>query len=179
MPLIWVSIVITLLTVVIGALITMIDAADMTAYFGDSASDVTEYARYGLLLPLMAIVFYIVRFYMAAKAKANAIRVGPEQMPEIWKVYQDLNDKIGLDPLPKLYVTNGNGVVNAFALSCNTRRKYIVLHAEVALAVEKAPQVLRFVLAHEMAHHKLGHVSLWRMVVGLIPNLLKPLGTST
>ncbi len=118
---------------------------------------------------------YLLRFYMAAKAKANAIRVGPKQMPEVWDMYQELNAKIGLDPLPKLYVQNGDGAVNAYALSCNTRYKYIILHAEVAMAVKKAPQVLRFVLAHEMAHHKLGHVSLWRIVMGVIPGILKPL----
>ncbi len=122
MPLIWVSIGVTVLAVIAGVWIMMLDEADVAAYFGDSASEVVEYAGYAALLPLMAIVFYIVRFYMAARAKANAIRVGPKQMPEIWQMYQELNEKIGLNPLPKLYVTNGNGVVNAYALWKRHRR---------------------------------------------------------
>ena len=35
-----------------------------------------------------------------------------------------------------------------------------------------APDVVEFVLAHELAHHKLRHVSLWRSVIGFVPNLL-------
>ncbi len=178
MPLIWVSVVITVVAVAGGLWLVSLDDATRTAWFGDSAEDVMEYAGYALLLPLLSVAFYLFRFYMAAKAKANAILVGPEQMPEVWKIYQELNARLGLDPLPELYVTNGNGVVNAYALSCNTRRKYIVLHAEVAMAVREAPQILQFVLAHEMAHHKLRHVSLWRLVIGVVPGLLKPLGVS-
>ncbi len=54
-----------------------------------------------------------------------------------------------------------------------------MLHSEIAMTFDKSPELLRFVLAHEMAHHKLGHVSLWRLIIGVIPGILKPLGTST
>ncbi|PIE37989.1 MAG: hypothetical protein CSA54_00345 [Gammaproteobacteria bacterium] len=179
MPLIWLSTAVTILAVLLGTWIFSLDEKQAAAYFGESSGEVVEYAEFAMLIPLLAIGLYIYRFYMAASARANAIRVGPEQMPELWKLYQELNTSIGLDPLPKLYVTNGNGVVNAYALSCNTRYKYIVLHSEIALAIDKAPQVVRFVLAHEMAHHRLGHVALWRIVISMVPNLLGPLGLST
>lgn len=151
----------------------------MQETFGDSAEDITEYASYAVMVLILPLFFYIYRFYMAAKAKSNALRVGPRQFPELWALYQDLGRRLGMTRLPRLYVTNGNGVVNAYALSCNKRNRYIVLHSEVVMGMTDHPQMVEFVLAHEMAHHKLGHVSLWRLVIGVIPNLLIPLGIST
>ena len=42
-----------------------------------------------------------------------------------------------------------------------------------------APDVVEFVLAHELAHHKLHHVSLWRIVIGVIPGLMVLPGQTT
>lgn len=74
--------------------------------------------------------------------------------------------------LPRLYVANGNGTVNAFAQECNRRNRYIMLNAEIAMLLPSSPDVVAFVLAHEMGHHKLRHVSLWRNFIGIIPNFL-------
>jgi Zn-dependent protease with chaperone function len=74
---------------------------------------------------------------------------------------------------------NGNGVVNAFALECNRRYNYVVINAEIAMLLEKSPDIVEFVLAHELAHHKLRHVSLWRLVIGVIPSMLAIVGTTT
>ena len=93
-------------------------------------------------------------------------------------MYLELGQRLEMPKLPKLYVTNGNGVVNAYALSCNTRHKYVVMHAETVMAISENPEIVEFVLAHELAHHKLGHVSLWRMAIALVPNFIVPLGLS-
>ena len=133
------------------------------------ARDFSESLMFILIAPLG---IYIYRFYMAAKARADAILVGPQQFPELDAMYQDLARRLDMPNPPKLYVTNGNGVVNAYALECNRRYRYVVIHAEIAMMLPTAPDIVEFVLAHELAHHKLHHVSLWRQVIGLIPNLL-------
>lgn len=118
---------------------------------------------YGVLL--LPIPMAVLRFFLAAKSRANGARVGPTQFPEIWAIYEDLLAKFDLPATPALYVVNGNGVVNAYALSCSMQRKYIVLHAEIAMLVKVNPDIVRFVLAHELAHHKLGHTSLLRLAI--------------
>lgn len=178
MPLIWLSGGVSLVVLLLAGAVLSLDAAQMTALFADEAEAVADTAGDALLVLILPLALFLYRFYMAAKAKANAIRVGPEQLPQLWDMYQDLGRRMDMPRLPKLYVTNGNGVVNAYALSCNRRHKYIVLHAETVIEMKRDPSIVEFVLAHELAHHKLGHVSLWRLAIGLIPNVLVPLGKS-
>lgn len=179
MPLIWVSGLVSFFAFVLGMVVLSLDDSTMTSLFGEEAENAADLASNALIFVTVPIGVYFYRFYLAAQAKSNAIRVGPAQMPKIWAVYEDLGRRLEMPRLPRLYVTNGNGVVNAYALSCNKRNNYIVLHAEVALAIDTRPEIVEFVLAHEMAHHKLGHVALWRIAIGLIPNILVPLGIST
>jgi len=179
MPLIWISIIVTILSVALGITILTLDESVLTKLFDDGAEDVLEYAQFAVSVLIFPFAIFFYRFYMAARAKSNAIRVGPNQLPNIWSIYQELGKKFEMKSLPKLYVTNGNGVVNAYALSCNTRHKYVVIHSEIALLAKQFPAAVEFVLAHELAHHKLGHVSLWRFAIGIIPNILIPLGIST
>jgi Zn-dependent protease with chaperone function len=176
MPLIWLSFLVSVGCLGIALGISVLDEAQIKAFFGDSAAPVVDYSSTVLAFLLVPLVIFFYRFYLAAKARSNAILVGPDQFPWIWALYQELGHKLDMPKLPKLYVTNGNGVVNAYALSCNKRHKYIVIHAEIALLAKTSPEVVKFVLAHELAHHKLHHVTLWRMAIGVIPNLLVPFG---
>jgi Zn-dependent protease with chaperone function len=171
--------VVTAVALLFSLAVVMADAATLQAMFGSHAADVLDYALTGIWLLVLPLGIFIYRFFMAAVAKSNAIRVGPAQMPQIWAMYQSLGERLEMSRLPRLYVTNGNGVVNAYALSCNRRHKYVVLHSEVALLIDSLPEAVEFVLAHELGHHKLNHVSLWRIAIGLVPNLLPPLGIST
>lgn len=179
MPMIWISFVVTVVAIFVGSWTLLLDEATMESYFGEDSEAVADAAAFAVMVLVLPIGVFFYRFYMAAQAKANAIRVGPNQLPKLWEMYRRIGDKLHMEKLPKLYVTNGNGVVNAYALSCNKRHKYIVLHAETVMAMNEAPEIVEFVLAHEMAHHKLGHVSLWRIAIGLIPNALIPLGLTT
>lgn len=132
------------------------------------------------MLVLTAPVFiFVARFYMIARDKANAVRVGPDQFPEVWALYETLARRMGFDSPPRLYIKNGNGVVNAYALSCNKRAKYVVLHAEIAMLLPQSPRIVEFVLAHELSHHRLRHVSLWRQLVTFVLGLILAFGVST
>ncbi|WP_187794486.1 M48 family metallopeptidase [Paracoccus amoyensis] len=145
----------------------------------EGATDLRDMAETAYLILLAPLAIYIYRFYMAAQARSNAILVGPAQFPELYALYQDLAQRLDMPNPPKLYVTNGDGVVNAYALECNRRYRYIVMHSEITLMLAKSPDVVEFVLAHEMAHHKLRHVSLWRIIIGMVPNMLVLPGQTT
>ena len=145
----------------------------------ETVTEARDFSESLMLILIAPLGFYIYRFYMAAKARADAILVGPQQFPELHAMYQDLAQRLDMPNPPKLYVTNGNGVVNAYALECNRRYRYVVIHAEIAMMLPTAPDVVEFVLAHELAHHKLRHVSLWRLVIGMVPNLLVVPGLTT
>lgn len=152
---------------------TMVGPEQLLAGFSPETRDEIEsYAAAGWLVLAAPFVIFAIRYWMAAGARANAVKVGPTQFPELWAMYQMLADRLGMTYLPRFYVTNGNGVVNAYALSCNRRNKYVVMHAEIAGLIRTQPQIVEFVLAHELSHHRLGHTSLWRAVINIVPGAL-------
>lgn len=161
MPLVILSGVMSLAAVVAG--ITILAMSDK------NLNENEEYLTYLALTILVAPVgVYVYRLYMMGMERSNAAKVGPEQFPQIWNIYNELLDVFELPHPPALYVKNGNGVVNAYAISCTTRRKYVVLHAEIAALAKQEPDIVRFVLAHELAHHKLGHTHMIRAVIGIV-----------
>lgn len=64
--------------------------------------------------------------------------------------------------------------MNAFAAKCTLRKRYIVIYSDLldVYYSHKQNELVRFVLAHELAHHKCGHTNLCRLI--LAP-ALKPL----
>ncbi|TRW97555.1 M48 family metallopeptidase [Paracoccus sp. M683] len=181
MPMIWLSVAITVLAFAIGLTLTLMGHSGLVeaGMTEQDATDLLDTSSFVLLLPLAPLAFFIYRFYMAAQAKSNAILVGPQQFPQLFALYQDLGQRLDMRRMPRLYLTNGNGVVNAYALECNRRNRYVVIHAEIAMLLPTAPDVVEFVLAHELAHHRLRHVSLWRIVIGMVPNLMLLPGLAT
>lgn len=179
MPMIWLSCAITIIALLFAGLVFWADSQGELAEFGEDANELRDMAKSALLILIAPVLIYIYRFYMAASVKANAVRVGPNQFPELFAIYQDIGARLGMQRLPRFYVVNGNGTVNAYALECNRRHRYVVMHSEIALLYKTSPDVVEFVLAHELAHHRLRHVSLWRIVVGLVPNLLVLPGQAT
>lgn len=181
MPMIWLSCLISLVAVLAALGILWADSVGLLSmmFLPDEAASLRDTAALLYLLPSIPILLYGYRFYMAAQARANAVLVGPQQFPQLFALYQDLGQRLDMPNLPRLYVTNGNGVVNAYALECNRRYNYIVMHAEIAMMLPTAPDIVEFVLAHEMAHHKLRHVSLWRIIIGMIPNIMLLPGATT
>ena len=74
-----------------------------------------------LPLILMAAVYL---YY--AQYRANSIRITEKNFPEIYQVVEDYSKRLGLKRVPKIYLTQENGVLNAFSTYI-LRRQYIVL----------------------------------------------------
>ncbi|MBL9050863.1 MAG: M48 family metallopeptidase [Tabrizicola sp.] len=171
MPLVWLSAILTflILAFVVLALAGVIPEEVREALESEEGGDLKAIAVLAIGLPAF---FYVGRFFMAAGVRANSVKVGPTQFPELHARYLAVADRIGMTHLPALYVVNGNGVVNAYAFSCNRRYGYIVLHAEIAHLIDSAPEMVDFVMAHELGHHKLNHVSLWRLLINVVPSVM-------
>lgn len=163
----------TLITVIVFACaVTVTLSSELQRQLGLAGDQLEKAMVVAALAPIMPFIILFVKFFGAAKARANGVKVGPNQFPTLYNRYQALAERIQVSPVPDLYVVNGNGVVNAYALSCNSRRTYVVVHSEIARLIDCSPQVVDFVLAHELGHHKLGHVSLVRNLLQIIPGIL-------
>lgn len=172
-PIVWCSIFMIACIVLCMASITLWYALDSDNEIWAEAAEVAEvilnWFWYVLILPFW---IGIARLFKAAQLRSQSAKVGWQQFPEIWMIYEILSNNMGVTSPPPLYVYDGSGSSNAFALSCSSRRHYISISSELAHQVYQHPQIVEFVLAHELAHHKLGHTSLFRSVLLSIMNLL-------
>jgi Zn-dependent protease with chaperone function/type II secretory pathway pseudopilin PulG len=125
-----------------------------------------------LFYALMFFVFYLfAQSGLIAYIKGNAVRITPQQYPDLHQRLSGCCQRLGMSGVPETYLLHGNGVFNAFA----TRflgRSFLVLYSDVADALESRPGALNFYLGHELGHVHRGHLS-WRPV--LLPASFLPL----
>lgn len=168
--------------IILGFMITAVVLGTLAIALikGDTPSETALSALIGLAAPVLAFI-YVIRYHYWS-AITNGVEVTARQFPELYGVYHDLaiemgftDDGEGLEQIPRLYVINGNGAMNAYASKCQLRKGYVVLHSDIVdLAYTHGDfGALRFVLAHELGHIKCGHVSLWRMTISPVMSLLR------
>lgn len=126
----------------------------------------------GLAAPVLLGTVYIRLHFW--KTIANGVEITPQQLPEIHSMYVELAHNMGIGEVPRLYLVNGNGALNAFASKCQVRRTYVVIYSDLLdVAYEFDDfETVKFVLAHELGHIKCGHVNLWRSAVRVVPTTL-------
>ena len=124
---------------VLGGILTILAVAAciFVIWIGMSLSDFGQGVLVGILAPALAAVA-IRWFYWSAIT--NAVEVTPAQFPEVYTIYHDLAQQMGFRPdaagkgitrLPRLYIKNGNGVMNAYASKCQVSRGYVVIHSDL------------------------------------------------
>lgn len=138
---------------------------------------VTSIVTFGIALAIYVILllFYFYRVRVAlAQLRGSALKVGPKQFPEIYEQVAELADAMDMDP-PDVFIVE-SAQQNAFAIKIGAK-KNVVLFDSIVSASQKAnkPDVLRFIIAHELAHHALGHTGLIQSQVSM---LYKPLSRS-
>jgi Zn-dependent protease with chaperone function len=111
-----------------------------------------------ILLPLAYVVY---RNLTRASVRGSAVLVSKEQFPEFAAVRDTFAQQLRLRRVPEVYVSNGNGQLNAFAASA-FRVDFVVLHSELfANLYQNNREGLSFILGHEMGHIRLHHTDLW------------------
>lgn len=122
------------------------------------------YMSPGLLAPifmygaLAALLFLFVNGMFLGRLRGNGIRVSARQLPLVHRQIQEHAATLELATAPDVYVIESGGIMNAFA----TRflgRNFIVIHSDVLeLAMQQGEAAVGFIVAHELAHHKRGHL---------------------
>lgn len=120
---------------------------------------------WGIAIILWAIAG-LVYFTRINKSRAalhgSAIRVAPDQFPDIHARVLAISQRLGLARPPEVFIVSASQP-NAIATRIG-RRMYVILFDDVVFGAQQAddPRVLEFILAHEMAHHALGHTDMFR-----------------
>jgi Zn-dependent protease with chaperone function len=85
---------------------------------------------------------------------ANAVKVGPNQRPRLWAIYQEVLDTMDWPEVPELYVTQ-TPLVNAAAVGFD--KPFIVMNSGLLELLE--PEEQREILGHELGHIMSGHTT--------------------
>jgi Zn-dependent protease with chaperone function/type II secretory pathway pseudopilin PulG len=121
-----------------------------------------------LLLGFVAYLF--AQSALIAYIKNTAVRLTPQQFPDLHARFVACCAKLQIDTPPQAYVLNGNGLLNGFA----TRflgRHFVVLLSDVVDAMEAQPDGLNFYIGHELGHIRMKHLTghWWRWPVLWLP----------
>jgi Zn-dependent protease with chaperone function len=146
---------------ILAALIEAIVFVWMHAAFlaNQALTDAAIVLLFGLIL--LPVVYVIYRNLLRASTRGSAVLVSPQQFPDIAAVRDRFYQQLHLRRVPEVYVTSGNGQLNAFAASAY-RVDFVVLHSELfANLYENNREGLAFILGHEMGHIRLSHTRLW------------------
>ncbi len=124
---------------------------------------------YGIGL-IAALFLPVWNWFQSKKALAlvrgTGIEVGPNQFPEIHKCAETLTRRLGMKETPHVFVVEDN-TINAKAIKIGSRRVILLIDDAVDACLRSGdPQSLAFILAHEMAHHVLGHTRVIRATLG-------------
>jgi Zn-dependent protease with chaperone function len=119
------------------------------------------------------IYFLLYQLYMKGYFISNAIELTPRQLPEVYQTVQSYCQQLGM-AVPKVFVIQSGGLLNAFATRL-LGKSYVVLYSDILeMAYTEGKDVVDFVIAHELAHIKLGHLNFWKRL-WLLPALCMPL----
>src|SRR5690606_13661244 len=101
--------------------------------------------------------FFIGHVAFMARLRGSAVRVGPAQLPELHEAVTRLAGRIGLDPVPAVYLMQADGALNALA----TRflgSHVVVLFADLLDACGTDEAARDMIIAHELGHVHAGHL---------------------
>jgi Zn-dependent protease with chaperone function len=119
-------------------------------------------ALIGLLLLVPALI--VVRETQRAAVRGTAVQLSERQYPDLYRTAEDFARRVGLRRRPQIFLSNGNGALNAFAAQA-TGHDYVVLSNELfANLHDDNRDGLQFILGHELGHIRFHHVALWYQI---------------
>lgn len=152
---------------------------DKTQYRYNALEDVPfEVTAVGYGVFIFVAIFFVV-YYMYAQYRVMSLRITEKNFPEVYALIEEYARRLGIR-VPKAYVVQQNGVLNAFSAFL-PRRQWICIHSElfeVAYREHKDMDALAFVIAHEMAHIYYKHATLGYNLAILFSGVIPILGST-
>jgi len=118
-------------------------------------------------LAIAILALYMTRGLINAAERANSVEITAAQFPEVHRRIVRYSEAFGLDEVPKAFMVQEGGTLNAFA-SKHNRTNFIRINASIFEVGEFGvgpraadPDALDFILAHELGHVAAKHVTYW------------------
>jgi Zn-dependent protease with chaperone function len=115
---------------------------------------------------LIATFVFVTHLGAVGHVRGSAVRIGPDQFPELHVRIDDLARRAGLEKTPAAYVMQAGGSLNAFATKW-FRARMIVLFSDLEACGEDT-NARDMIVGHELGHIRAGHLSwMWLIVPGM------------
>ena len=144
------------------------------------SGDESNALAYVIVVVLIPFVLIASVYFVYAQYRARSVRITEKNFPEIYAVIEEYSQRLGLKKVPKVYLTQENGTLNAFSTFI-LRRQYVVMLAdlfEVAYREHHDMESIKFILAHEMAHIRLRHATYSYQISILFANYIPIISTA-
>jgi Zn-dependent protease with chaperone function len=102
------------------------------------------------------LFFAIIKLVMVGQLRGSAVRLGPNQFPELYETVETLARRMGTR-MPEVYLMQAGGALNAFAMKF-IRANFVVLFSDLLTACGDNKAARDMIIAHELGHLKCGHV---------------------
>ncbi|MBM4019659.1 MAG: M48 family metallopeptidase, partial [Planctomycetes bacterium] len=119
---------------------------------------------------ILVLMGWIALAMRMCHVRGNGVRAGLDQLPHVHESARRAARSLGLEGVPDVYVIQEGGILNAFAAKWAFRR-YVVVYADLVDACGDGSAELDMVVAHEMGHLALGHIT-WQWI--LLPSMFVP-----
>lgn len=116
---------------------------------------------------MLGIFFFVSHVAFIAHLRGSAVRIGPDQMPELYERVQYLSRRVRLKAAPTAYVMQAGGTLNALATKFFSSN-FVVLFSDLIEACGDNAEARDMIIAHELGHLKAGHLKgLWFLLPGM------------
>lgn len=123
----------------------------------------------------LGVFFFVAHAAFVAHVRGSAVRLGPDQFPELNEAVESLARRMGMTRVPEVYLMQAGGTLNALA-SKFMRANIVVLFTDLLEACGDDTAARDMIIAHELGHLHAGHL---RWTWFLLPGSLVPfLGTA-
>lgn len=120
---------------------------------------------------LIALAMFIVSGMLAAHLKAESVEINHEQLPELYEQLVKGCQQLNMHAIPRLFVMQSNGLLNAFAMR-HARRDFVVLLSDFLEAFPLNSPQIAFIIGHELGHINRKHIS---KSLFILPSTILPL----
>lgn len=106
---------------------------------------------------LIIFIIGLMHLGFITHVRGSAVRLGPDQFPELYSRVEELSRRIGLRRTPEVYLMQQDGAINAFAtrfLRCHI----VVLLADLLEACGGNRAARDMIIGHELGHIRSGHL---------------------
>ena len=121
----------------------------------NAPATVGVFVGYGVFF---ALLFFTMHGLMIGNVRGNGVRVTATQFPTLHAAVVRHAEALGMKKVPDVFLLQAGGLLNAFA----TRflgRDFVVLYSDVlAMAEREGQAVVGWIVAHELAHVRRGHL---------------------